>query len=188
MILDIIFVLIGIFLFIRGWKKGIIQAVVSLIAIIIGLMIAVRFSDVSAVYIDKWFNISSRYIPVVAFIAMFFAVFFVFKFIEKAMEGIFKVMKLNFLNQLAGGIVWLVIWAMLFSTVLFYGNNMKLFSEELKSDSITYEKLEPFAPEVTLLIGKIIPPVKNIYNDLQEWFNGLEEKKHPVVEVEKMGT
>ncbi|MBC8047543.1 MAG: CvpA family protein [Fimbriimonadaceae bacterium] len=188
MILDIIFAIILILLFIRGYKKGIIHAVVSLVAIIIGLMVAVRFSEVAAVYFDKWFNISSRYLPVIAFIAVFFAVYFIFRWLGAMMEGIFKLIKLNFINQVLGGLVWAVIWAMLFSTLLFYGNNMQLFSDELKSDSLVYEKIEPFAPDVIAGIGKIIPPVKDIYNDLQQWFNDLEIKKHehPVIHVEEI--
>jgi membrane protein required for colicin V production len=177
MILDIIFALTGILLFVRGWKHGIIHAVVSLLGLLAGLMVAVRFSDLAATYLDAWFQIQSRYVPVIAFIAVFFGIFFLFRFIEKAMEGFFNIIKLNFLNQFLGGLVWLVIWAMLFSTILFYGNNMQLFSDQLKSESITYETLEPLAPQITAGIGKVIPPAKNIYHDLQQWFDTLEEKK-----------
>lgn len=189
MVLDVIFILLCVLLFIRGWKKGLIYAVLSLVALLIGMLAAVKFSDFAAVYLDLWLDISSRYIPLIAFIAVFFAVYFLFRFVAKALEETFKALKVNFLNQLAGGLVFLVIWAMLFSTILFYGNNMKIFSEELKAESVCYEKLAPFAPQVTALIGKVIPFVKDIYNDLQEWFDELDnrQEKHPVVEVQKMG-
>ena len=63
---------------------------------------------------------------------------------------------------------------MLFSTILFYSNNAGLLSQELKTESIVYEKAEPFAPKTIETIGKVIPPVKNIFNSLQQWFEDLE--------------
>lgn len=176
MIIDIIFSIVLLLLIIRGFKKGFIHAVVSLLALIIGLMIAVRFSDLAAEYLDKWFNMSDNYLPFIAFLAVFLLVYLAFRLLEETLETLLEKIHLSMLNKLAGAIVWCVIWAMLFSTILFYLNNMKLLSDELKTESFTYRKLEAFAPESITLIGKIIPPVKNIYQNLQQRFDEIENK------------
>lgn len=176
MVIDVIFSILVIISFIRGFKKGLIHAIFTLVAIVVGIIAGVYLSEIAAVYIDKWFNVSSRYLPIVAFIAVFFGVYLLFRLLSKSMEGLFKLMHLNILNKLLGGLVWVVIWIMVFSTVLFYANNMKLLSDEIKTESIVYERTEAFAPEVISFIGRAIPPVRNIYRSLQQWFDNLEEK------------
>ncbi len=161
---------------IHGYRKGIIHSIVSLIALIVGLMAAVRFSELAAVYLDKWFNISGKYLPLIAFLAVFIGLYLLFRLLEQALEGFFKLIKLNFINQIIGALIWGLVWTMLFSTILFYLNNMGLFSEELKSESVTYEKILPIAPDTFDLIGKVIPPVKNTYHSLDEWFGELHDK------------
>lgn len=174
MVLDIVFAIILLLAFIHGYRKGLIHSIVSLLALVIGIMAAVYLSELAAIYIDKWFNISSKYLPLISFMVVFIGIYFLFRLLEKMLEGFFKLLKLNFINKLAGAIIWSIIWVMLFSTILFYGNNAKLFSDELKTESIVYEKAEPFAPKTIETIGKVIPPVKNIFNSLQQWFKDLE--------------
>lgn len=137
-------------------------------------MAAVYLSELTAIYIDKWFNISSKYLPMISFMVVFIGIYLLFRLLENMLEGFFKLLKLNFINQIAGAIIWSVIWIMLFSTILFYSNNAGLLSLELKNESVVYEKAEPFAPKTIETIGKVIPPVKNIFNSLQQWFKDLE--------------
>lgn len=177
MVLDIIFAVVLLLAFIHGFSKGLIHSIVSLLAIVIGIMAAVYFSEVVSVYLDKWFNIGSKYLPFISFIVAFTTIYLLFRLVEKMMVGFFKLLKLNFLNKLAGALVWCIICTMLFSTLFFYGNNIGAFTEELKSESVVYEKVEPFAPQTISIIGKIIPPVKNIFTSLQEWFEHLKEKE-----------
>lgn len=155
---------------IYGFRKGIIHSVVTLLALIIGIMTAVHLSEQAAVYVDKWFNISSKYLPLISFIAVFIAIYFIFRLIEEALEGFFKLIKMNILNKLTGAIVWGLIWTLFYSTILFYLNNMGAFKEQIKSDSVVYESVEPLAPKTISTIGQIIPPVKNIFNNMEGWF------------------
>jgi len=173
-ILDIVFAILLLLAFIHGYRKGLIHSVVSLLAIVIGIMAAVYLSELTAIYIDKWFNISSKYLPMISFMVVFIGIYLLFRLLENMLEGFFKLLKLNFINQIAGAIIWSVIWIMLFSTILFYSNNAGLLSLELKNESVVYEKAEPFAPKTIETIGKVIPPVKNIFNSLQQWFKDLE--------------
>ncbi len=175
MIIDIIFAIILLLAFIHGFRKGIIHSIVSLIAMVIGIMAAVYLSEIASTYIDKWFHIASKYLPIVSFILVFILIYLLFRLLEQSLEGFFKLLKLNFLNKLAGAIIWSIVWALLYSTILFYCNNMNLFSEELKTDSVVYEKIEPIAPKTIEFVGKIIPPVKNIFNSLEDWFKSIQQ-------------
>lgn len=176
MVLDIIYAIVLLLALIHGYKKGIIHSVVTFLALIIGLLAAVRFSELAAVYLDKWFNISGKYLPLIAFIAVFVGLYFLFRLLEQAMEGVFKLIKLNFINQTAGALVWGLVWTLLYSTILFYLNNMELFSDELKTDSVTYEYIIALAPDTFELFGKVIPPMRDSFDKLDAWFTQFNSK------------
>lgn len=173
MAIDIIYALILLLAFIHGYRKGIIHSIVSLLALLIGLWAAVRCSEQAAVYIDKWFNVSGKYLPLIAFVAVFIGLYLLFRLLEQAMEGVFKLIKLNILNQLAGALVWGLVWTLLYSTMLYYLNNMQLFSAELQEESVTYTYIVDLAPDTFDLLGKVIPPMRNAFDSLDSWFEGL---------------
>lgn len=175
MILDIIYAILLLLAMIHGYRKGIIHSIVSLLALIIGLLAAVRFSEIAAVYIDKWFNVSGKYLPLIAFIAVFIGLYLLFRLLEQAMEGVFKLIKLNFINQAAGALVWGLVWTMLFSTILFYLNNMELFSPELRDESVTFTYIHSLAPETFDLLGRIIPPMREAFDKLDVWFKQFQD-------------
>jgi hypothetical protein len=74
---------------------------------------------------------------------------------------------------------------MLFSTILWYGNKMRLFKAELKADSVVYEKIEPFAPKTIEFIGVAIPALKNIFNSLGEWYSTRKANKNVQEKITK---
>ena len=176
MTIDIIFAIMLLLALINGYKKGIVHSIVSLLALVIGIIAAVRLSEVAAFYLDSWFNITSRYLPLISFVAVFLGIYLLFRLLEHALESFFKLIKLNFINQLAGALVWGIIWTMLYSTILFYLNNMELISEKNKKDSIVFEQVAPFAPKTIELVGNIIPPVKNVFNTMETWFDEFKMK------------
>lgn len=176
MAIDIIYAILLLLAFIHGFRKGLIHSIVSIVALVIGIMAAVHFSQLASVYIDKWLNISSQYLPLISFIIVFIGIYLLFRLLEKALEGFFKLLQLNFINKMAGAIIWGLLWTLLYSTILFYLNNMHTIKPEAKTDSIIYEKVEPLAPATISAIGKLIPPVKNIFVDMQQWF-GEKEKE-----------
>ncbi len=85
MILDIVFAIILLLAFIHGYRKGLIHSIVSLLALVIGIMAAVYLSELAAIYIDKWFNISSKYLPLISFMVVFIGIYLLFRLLEKSM-------------------------------------------------------------------------------------------------------
>jgi len=176
MALDIVYAIVFLLAAVHGWRRGIIHSIVSLLAIIIGLMAAVSLSELAARYIDQWFNVSGKYLPLIAFVTVFILLYLLFRLAEKAMEGFFKMIKLNFVNQAAGALIWGVVWTLLYSTILFYLNNMELLSDSLKQDSVVYGPVHALAPDTFALIGRILPPAKHVYEDLDNWFEAFRSQ------------
>ena len=74
MLIDVVFLLLLLMAFVKGLRKGFIIAVFSLVGFILGLAVAVKLSAVAAGYIGRAVNVSERWLPLIAFIAVFIAV------------------------------------------------------------------------------------------------------------------
>lgn len=176
MTLDIIYGIVLLIVLIKGFSRGLIQSVFWLISVIVGIMAAVSFSHAAAAWVEKVLDIRSEFIPLVAFIVVLLAIFGIFYLLGNMLESVFKTLQINFLNQLAGAIVWGISWSLLFSCICWYGNNMGLFSYDLKSDSKIYDSIVVMAPATIDLIGNLLPVVKNTFSNLQEWFDQAGQK------------
>ena len=65
--LDIIFLVPMLFALYRGFKKGIIHMAASLLALILGIVGAIKLRPVFASLLDSLFNINPEYLNVIAF-------------------------------------------------------------------------------------------------------------------------
>jgi hypothetical protein len=77
---------------------------------------------------------------------------------------------------MAGAVVWGISWCLVFSCICWYGNNMGLFTDEVKTESRVYAPLINFAPGTIAWVGKVAPIGKDVFNDMQEWFNQSGEQ------------
>ncbi len=108
MVIDVAIVIIVLLTFFHGFKKGLISSVLSLISIVIALVAAIKLSQVASLYLTDWFNIGSKYLPIIAFVLVFILVVGIVNFASRAIEGVFKTLQLNFINKTGGGLMWAV--------------------------------------------------------------------------------
>ena len=86
MLIDIILiVLLGIAIF-KGYSKGFLIAVFSLLAIIIGLAAAIKLSVVTASWLTDAIHVAAKWLPVIAFAVVFIIVVVLVRLGAKALE------------------------------------------------------------------------------------------------------
>lgn len=102
---------------IRGFRKGLILEVTSLLALFLGAYAALFFSDVAAVWIDARFAIGEAYIGLVAFATTFIAVAVGVHFLGRVMEKIVDITALKPVDRL-GGVVFATGRAWLFWSIV----------------------------------------------------------------------
>lgn len=179
MAVDIIYVSLLIIAFVVGFIRGLIASLFALIAMVVSVLAAVNLSRLVSEYLQNTLHWQSPYMPLISFVIICFAVLFIFRLLAKAIERIFSFLQLTFYNKMAGAILWALAITMLFSTLLWYGSMVGLPGEKIKTDSKTYYTLIEFAPLTNKVISYILPPVKNIFNNLSEWFENLDNKEIP---------
>ncbi len=176
MLLDIIFVVIVIIAMIKGYQRGLIVGVFSLVAIIIGLAAAMKLSTVVAGYIGKTVRISEQWLPLIAFAVIFLIVVLLVRAAAAIIERSVQFVMLGWVNRLGGVVFYIALYVTVFSVILFYAEQMKLIQPATISHSLTYSFVQPWGPKAINGFGAIIPIFKNMFSDLQEFFANLSHK------------
>ena len=170
MILDIICIVAVILGVLRGYQRGLIIGVFSLLSVIIGLAAALKLSTVVAAYIGKSVKVSEEWLPLVSFALVFLAVVLLIRLGAKAIEKAFEVALLGWVNRLGGIIFFVAIYLLVLSVLFFYGEQMKIISPETIQQSKTWDLVSPWGPKVINALGSAIPVFKDMFSELQEFF------------------
>ncbi|MDP9229582.1 MAG: CvpA family protein [Bacteroidota bacterium] len=176
MIIDIIFAILMVLAIIKGFQRGFIVAIFSMIAFVIGLAAAIKLSAVVAAYIGQSVKISDKWLPVISFIVVFIIVILLVRIGAKLIEKTFQVAMLGWLNRLSGVLLYAALYTFIYSVVLFYAEHMQLLKPATIHGSVTYSYIQPLGPKVIDAIGAIIPIFKNMFTGLENFFDHISGK------------
>ena len=178
MLIDFIAIGLIVLAIIKGFRKGLVVAVFSLLAFVIGLAAALKLSAVVAEYLGTNINISQRWLPVLAFAIVFFVVVLLVRLGAKIIEGGLQMAMLGWLNKLGGVVFYLLLYFLIFSIILFYATQLNIIKKETAQVSTTYPIVYPIAPVVMDTLGTIIPFFEDMFVELEIFFDHLSKKAH----------
>lgn len=176
MLLDIILVVILILAIIKGYQRGLIVGVFSLIAVIIGLAAAIKLSAVVAGYIGKAIKISDTWLPVISFAVVFIIVVLLIRLGANMLQKTVEIALLGWVNRLGSMLLYIAIYLIVYSVVLFYAEQVKLIQPDTIQKSVTYTFIQPWGPRVINGFASIIPVFKDMFAELQSFFGGVAQK------------
>lgn len=179
MVLDIVFAIVMLLAVIRGYQRGLIIGIFSFVAIIVGLAAAIKLSAVAAGYIGSAVNISDQWLPVVSFIVVFLVVVLLIRWGANAIESTVEVVMLGWLNKIGGILLYIVIYTIVFSVVLFYVEQVKLIQPGTIQQSVTYTYIQPWGPKAIDGFGRIIPVFKDMFTELENFFGAVSKDIPP---------
>jgi membrane protein required for colicin V production len=173
MILDIIFVIILVLAIIKGFRRGLIVGIFSLLAVVIGLAAAMKLSTVAAGYLGDAVSISDRWLPILSFAVVFIAVVLLIRLGANAIEKAVQAVTLGWLNRLGGILLYLAIYITIFSVVLFYLDQAGIIRQQTIERSVTYSFVQPWGPAVINGMGTFIPFFRDMFGELEQFFEGV---------------
>jgi membrane protein required for colicin V production len=100
--LDIIIVLPVCWGVIKGLKNGLVLEAASLAALALGIAGAIRFSNITAGWINAPGQINESYVPIIAFAVTFIAIVIVTHLFAKILDKLVKSIALGLVNRAAG--------------------------------------------------------------------------------------
>lgn len=130
----------------RGFKKGLIIEIFTLLALLVGIYAGIHFSDWTSARIEEYFDFDANYLPVIAFTVTFLAVGAMVYFAGKMLEQMVKVVNLSPINKILG-----VVFGML---KMVYTLSILIILLE------TYDERGDFIPEKTKENSLLYAPVK----------------------------
>jgi membrane protein required for colicin V production len=176
MIIDIVFVILIVLAVIKGYQRGLIVGLFSLVAIIIGLAAAMKLSTAVAGYIGEAVKVSDEWLPVISFAVVFIVVVLLIRWAANAIENAVEVVMMGWLNKLCGIILYTIIYIVVFSVLLFYAEQVHIIQSETINKSVTYSFIQPWGPKAINGFASVIPFFSDMFNDLQEFFGGVSDK------------
>lgn len=86
----------------KGFRKGLIIELFTLLALLVGIYAAIHFSDYMANIIHNNFNYKGEHTPIIAFVLTFLLVGAMVYFLGKAIEKVISTAQLGIFNKLGG--------------------------------------------------------------------------------------
>lgn len=150
--IDVFLLILLVFAAINGFRKGLIEELAGLTALILGIWAALQFSGLVASLIAENFNYQSKYLPVIAFAVTFIIVLILVSIIGSIASNLIKAIQLGFLNKLAGFLFGFVKGALVLSVFLVIFNKLDqdvhLISKDAIANSRMFEPIKNFAPTI----------------------------------------
>lgn len=179
MLIDAIALVLLVMALFKGWRKGLIVAVFSFLAFLIGLAAALKLSALVAIYLGNHFSVSAKWLPVLAFALVFIGVGLLVRLGARILEGIVQLATLGWLNKIGGVLFYSLIYLIIYSILLFYAQSLHLIKEPDVKSSVVFPLIQPLAPGIMHGIGSVIPWFKNSFADLLRFFQNVSDNSHP---------
>ncbi len=150
--IDIVLGILLIISAIRGFHKGFIVEVASLLALVLGIWGAIHFSEFVGDYIVETFDYQPDYLNLISFMFTFVVIVIVVHILGNALEQIINVLALGLINHLAGLLFGILKTALILSIILIFfdkiDDNTKILSEDVKEESRVYEPIKSLVPTI----------------------------------------
>lgn len=170
--LDIIIAIPLGYLIFKGYKKGLIFELASLVGIIVGSILAVRFAH----WFSELVGLHGENAYLIAFFIIFVIVIVLSLLAAKLVEKFVKLMHVGIVNNLAGALFGLLKGFCIFGVLLYYvaviDLNEKVLTRDAKDTSILYRPVERTGRKLTGRIDYYVSQRKQLH-DQQEDSNSL---------------
>ena len=156
--IDAVIVVILILSLVRGFINGLVKEVASLAALILGIWGAIRFSAFTAEKLYDYFDMTGRYVGIIAFLITFGIIVVIIHFVGILADKIVSAASLGLINRLCGigfGLLKSVLLMSVLFVVLNAIDTRKPFLPKDKIEgSIFYSPISDIAPAIFPIIGE----------------------------------
>ena len=161
-IIDPILLVLLFFFALRGYFKGLFREAFSLLGLLVGFVIAVRYDEAAAVFWSDYWKLSFIVLKALAFIALFFVVYFAFNLLGWVLNRSAKVFFLQAFNRVGGVVVGAGKGAVVLAVIVFLLSASPFTSQKMlqkMKESYLVPTLNRFGQEI-IRIGRanLFPP------------------------------
>jgi membrane protein required for colicin V production len=166
-ILDILLGIPLVWAIVKGFARGFVYEVAALVALILGIYVAINFSGLTADFLADIFHWTGRGAWLASLLITFALVVLLIKLVGKVMEKVVESLAMGPLNHLFGGLAAGLKTALILSLFIYLINlvdfKYSLVSEKSRQESLLWKPVASVAPY-------ILP-------QLEKRIEGLQDKK-----------
>ncbi len=176
MLIDSVFIVLLIMAAIKGYSRGLIVAVFSFIAIIIGLAAAMKLSAVVAGWLFESTHISMTWLPVLSFAIVMFGVVLLVRLGANMVQRSVEFALMGWINKVGGILLYAAIYTTVFSVILFFAEKINMIKADTIMASKFYSFIQPWGPKAINGFGFIVPLFKGMFTQLESFFAAIGTK------------
>jgi len=156
--IDLIIIVLLILSIIRGFTDGFVKEVASLLALVLGIWGAIKFSTFTAAKLYDWFDMTGQYVGIISFLVTFMIIVVIIHFVGVLADKMIDAIALGFLNRILGmvfGLLKSVLILSVFFTILNVIDVRHPFLPKAKIEgSRFYMPISDIAPAIFPVIGQ----------------------------------
>ena len=162
---DIVVLILLVVSAVTGFFKGLITMLTSLVAILLGAWLTMKFSYVTGGFLQSHFNFDGQYVTVASFVITFLIVVLGVHLLGRTIASLVKAISLGWADKILGVIFSVLRSAFIISAIVSalnsFGPASSIFSDDMKHDSVLFDKIAPIAPfvfeQMNFKLGDHIP-------------------------------
>jgi membrane protein required for colicin V production len=134
----------------KGFTKGIIIELATIVALGSGVWLAMKFSELLSSFAKAHWGWDSKYLPVISFCCILLGVLILVYFAGKLVTGVVKAAALGWLNKILGAAFGVLKFALIISILCFVMDAVEksypMLTSETKNNSLLYKRVAKIAP------------------------------------------
>jgi membrane protein required for colicin V production len=156
--IDFVIIILLVFGLARGFIDGFIKELASLLALILGIWGAIRFSSYTAEKLYDYFDMTGQYVGIIAFLITFVIIVILVHFVGTIIDRFVEKISLGTLNSLLGLLFGLFKTALILSVIFTVLNALNAKHRFLPAKQIEasrlYNPIADIAPALFPVIGE----------------------------------
>ena len=156
--IDFIIIILLVFGLARGFINGFIKELASLLALILGIWGAIKFSAFTAERLYDYFDMTGQYVGIIAFLITFVIIVIIIHFIGLLVDKFVETISLGVLNSLLGLVFGVFKTALILSVIFTVLNAIDAKHHFLPKKQIEnsklYNPIADIAPAIFPIIGE----------------------------------
>ena len=157
----------------RGFTKGLIIELASLLALIVGIYGALHFSSFTFEFLSDYFEIKTVYLQLVSYGLTFLIIAVFISFTGKILTMLIRLVALGFINRMMGaifgGIKALLILSVFISFFDRFNKQFGMVNEDILTSSLIYNSIrtqsEQFYPNILEQFDRQKESIENLTED-----------------------
>jgi len=169
-ITDIILLLILGFAGYRGYQRGFLVSLLSIVAFFVATLLAFLLLDWGVQMLDDLVEGFNGAFPYLAFILIFIGVAIAINLIGKVLKKAIDLTLLGGFDSIGGGMIGILKWVFGLSLLIWFSQNVGIeVPPDMQNGSLLYSRIEPVAPFVIDSISAYLPFLKSLFQSVTEY-------------------